>query len=57
MIEVETIAVYMRTIKGETVCICPANGKKCGRPCAAGKVKRDKFEGWESTMRRNRYGK
>ena len=59
MIEtVELIAVFMDIRKGKTVCICPANKKRCGRKdCIKDVVERDKYRDWEKTMNRNRYGK
>lgn len=53
----EEIKVFARIEKGKTVCICPASDKKCKAKCTRDVVVRDKFRGWESTFRRNRYGK
>jgi hypothetical protein len=54
---VERIPVYVRIRKGKTVCICHAGMKGCDRNCAQDKVTRDKFDQWEKTFHRNRYGK
>lgn len=57
MRESEIIAVYMHIVNGKTLCICQAEHKKCGRRCETGTVRRDRFEGWRQTMRRDRYGR
>lgn len=54
---VEKIQVYIRFDKGKATCICPRDKKKCKKDCTPDVVTRDKFIGWESTMKRNRYGK
>jgi len=41
----ETIPVYIRIENG-----------KCTRKCDTDEVIRDKFLGWEATMKRNRFG-
>ena len=53
----EKIPVFIDTKKGKTVCICHASAKGCGKPCPRDTVERDKFDQWEKTMKRNRYGK
>ena len=53
---VEMIAVFIDVHKGKTVCICPANKKRCKKPCVRDIVERDKFREWEKTMNRNRFG-
>ena len=57
MRETEKIPVFIKTIKGKTVCICHAEAKGCGKECARDTVTRDKFYAWKSTMQRDRYGK
>ena len=52
----ERIEVYIDVKNGKTVCICKRNRKGCKKKCLPDVVERDKFEGWESTFRRNRYG-
>ncbi len=54
---IERIAVYIRTLKGKTICICHAENKMCDRPCEKDTVSRDKFEGWEKMLLRDKYGK
>ena len=56
MKEKEKIAVRVKVINGKTVCICM---KGCDRPekCEADIVERDRFRGWQQTMKRDRYGK
>ncbi|MBQ1778447.1 MAG: hypothetical protein IIZ93_09860 [Acidaminococcaceae bacterium] len=56
MKEKEKIPVRVKIINGKTVCICM---KGCNRQqyCEADYVERDKFRGWESTMKRDKYGK
>lgn len=53
----EKIPVYVKIIKGKTVCICHAGRKKCKGNCTREIVGRDKFTGWQGTMYRNRFGK
>ncbi len=53
----ERIAVYMRIIRGRTACVCKADNKRCKLPCERGTVTRDLYEDWQSTFKRNRYGK
>ena len=52
----EKIRVYVDIVNGETVCICTRRHKGCDKQCAKDVVTRDRYEGWESTMRRNKYG-
>lgn len=56
MREKEKIPVRVKIINGKTVCICM---KGCNRQqyCEADYVERDRFRGWESTMKRDKYGK
>lgn len=54
----EKIPVWADIRKGKTVCICHAGYKGCGkRSCVRETVTRDKFEGWQQTMRRDQYGR
>jgi len=53
----ERIPVFIRIIKGKTVCICHAGAKGCDRRCPRDTVTRDRFEEWEKTMKRDKYGK
>lgn len=53
----ERIKVYVDVVKGETVCMCMKKRKRCDRECSEDVVVRDRFKGWESTMKRNKYGK
>lgn len=52
----EKIRVYVRIVQGRTVCICRASSKRCELPCEKTIVTRDRYEGWQQTMRRDRYG-
>ncbi len=56
MKENEDIPVFVRIEKGKTVCICHADDKHCQRNCERVSVQRNRFKGWQSTMKRNRYG-
>ena len=56
MKENEDIPVFVRIEKGKTVCICHAGDKHCQRSCERVSVQRNRFKGWQSTMKRNRYG-
>ncbi len=53
----EKIPVYVKIIKGKTVCVCHAAAKKCKGNCTRDIVSRDKFAGWKGTMKRDRYGR
>jgi hypothetical protein len=53
----EIIKVYVDIVKGETTCMCMKGKKQCRKPCSKDVVTRDRYKGWESTMRRNKYGK
>lgn len=53
----ETIKVYIDVQNGKTVCICKKGNKGCDKPCQIDVVTRDRFFGWRSTMKRNKYGK
>lgn len=53
----EKIPVYMKIVKGKTVCICHAASKKCKGNCTRDFVSRDKFSDSKGTMKRNRYGR
>ena len=56
---IEYIKVYIRYDKnGNTKCICCESNKRCEcTKCSREIVERDKFRGWESTFRVNKYGK
>lgn len=53
----EKIPVFIRIEKGKTVCICHAGSKGCKRNCPRDTVTRDKFDKWQETMCRDKYGK
>lgn len=53
----EKVPVFARIEKGKTVCVCHAANKKCGNNCTAEALLRDKFKGWQGTMRHDRYGR
>lgn len=53
----ERIKVYVDIVKGETVCMCMKTKKRCKKNCCEDVVTRDRYEGWESTMKRDKYGK
>lgn len=53
----EKIPVYLKIEKGKTVCVCHAGRKGCEESCQRDVVTRDKFKGWQETMRRNRFGR
>ena len=52
----EKIKVYIDIQDGKTICICKRSNKGCGKQCEPDVVERDKFAGWKSTFRRNRFG-
>lgn len=53
----ETIKVFVEIVDGKTVCICKQDNKGCRKHCSKDEVTRDRFNGWEDTFHRNRYGK
>ena len=53
----EKVKVYINIQHGKTVCVCHYSKKRCGMPCTVDVLERDKFAGWEKTMRRDKYGK
>lgn len=53
----EKIPVFIRIEKGKTVCICHAGSKGCKRNCPRDTVTRDKFDKWQETMCRDKYGR
>lgn len=57
MKEKEMIPVFIRVVNGRTACLCKQDAKRCKMPCERDVVTRDKFVGWENTMRRNKFGK
>ena len=58
MKEKEEIEVYIKTEKGRTVCMCCVSRKKCrSMTCEHDTVTRDRYEGWKSTFKRDRYGR
>ncbi len=56
MKDTEKIPVYVRIIDGKTICVCHASHPRCDRMCERDLVTRDRFRGWQATMRRNQYG-
>lgn len=57
MKESEKIPVYIRAVRGVTVCVCHADNKRCKRECEPTMVTRERYEGWRLTMKRDKYGK
>ena len=55
----EKIKVYIEFEGGKTTCICKRRkGKKpCNPKCEPDVVERDKYRGWQETMKQNRYGR
>lgn len=53
----EKIKVYINIKKGNTICLCSYYKKMCHRDCEVDMVERDRFDGWEKTFARDRYGK
>ena len=53
----ERIEVYADIQNGKTVCICPRCDKRCEKPCEPEVVERDRYDGWEKTFARDRYGR
>ena len=58
MRELERIKVYIKTENGNTVCMCCVSRKKCKcTTCEQDIVTRDRYEGWKSMLKRDRYGR
>lgn len=57
MKENEEILVFVKIEKGKTVCICHAGDKRCRHDCERVTVRRNRFKGWQGTMRNNRFGR
>ena len=57
MQEQEQIPVWVRIVKGKTVCICCRGRKRCKKQCEKDTVLRDKFAGWQDIMLRDRFGR
>ena len=53
----EKIPVFVKTVNGKTVCICHQHEKGCREYCEKDTVTRDKFEGWQRQLYRDRYGR
>lgn len=55
---VEKIKVFIKFRNGQTVCICKRSDKRCpaGAECVPDVVERNKFEGWQETFMRDKYG-
>lgn len=53
----EKIKVFVDVENGKTVCICQRDMKGCNKRCEPDVVERNKFDEWESTFHRDRYGK
>ncbi len=57
MKEKELIHAYVDIVKGKTVCVCLYDDKRCDKDCEACMLERDRFEGWQKMLTRNKYGK
>lgn len=58
MQQYEKLKVYIRLEKGQTVCMCLKNNKGCAcKECHEDIVVRNRYAGWQSTMKRDRWGK
>jgi len=54
----ERIPVFAKIEKGRTVCLCKRDNKRCGsKTCEPDFVERDRFEGWENGLHRNKFGR
>ena len=56
MKETESIPVWIKIIKGKTVCICNNPCNKRGK-CTRDIVERDLFRGWQDELNRDKYGR
>ncbi len=57
MVEKEKIKVYIDFQQGKCICICMRCKKGCEKQCTPDVVTRDRFAGWQTLMRRDRYGR
>ena len=53
----EPIKVLVRFAQGKTVCICMRDNPRCTKRCSPDIVERDKFRGWETVFKQNKFGK
>ena len=56
-IGIEYIKVWIDYKNGQTVCVCKRDHKLCDKQCIPDVVERDKFRGWQKTMKQDKYGK
>lgn len=58
MTDTEKIPVYIRTVNGRTICVCHAEKRGCSKidGCSRDLVTRDRYRGWQATMKRNKFG-
>ena len=56
---IEKIKVFIKFRNGETACICKRSNGRCsnGADCVPDVVERNKYEGWQETFKRDKYGK
>lgn len=53
----EKILVFAHIVNGKTDCVCHASHKECQCDCEQVLLERDRYKGWQGTMKRGRYGK
>lgn len=53
----EKIPVYIKIANGKTLCLCHVRAKKCKDHCERAVVTRDKYEDWQSAMKRDQFGR
>lgn len=53
----ERIKVFTKYENGRTVCMCVRDRKKCNGDCTKETVYRDRYAGWQSCFRQDKYGK
>ena len=53
----ERIPVFLKIVNGKTLCVCHAYNKGCKLNCERDTVTRERYEGWQKTLYRNKYGR
>lgn len=51
------LKVCIHTDQGRVVCMCLKAHKRCKKDCATDTVTWDRYDGWQGTMKRGRFGK
>lgn len=53
----ERLKVFIRYEGGKVVCMCLRQNRKCDKHCERETVLRDRYYGWKSTFKQDKFGK